>query len=52
MADFADDNLIIAQVVKSARPKGKLCRLIIKRNALETDRMFSRGEISVTSRYQ
>jgi hypothetical protein len=32
-----DDNLIIAQVVKSARPKGKLCRHIINRNAFETD---------------
>ena len=26
-----------ADVVKSARPKGKLCRHIIKRNAFETD---------------
>jgi len=32
-----DDNFIIAQVVKSARPNGKLCRHIIKRNAFETD---------------
>jgi len=26
-----------ADAVKSARPKGKLCRHIIKRNAFETD---------------
>jgi len=26
-----------ADAVKSARPKGKLCRYIIKRNAFETD---------------
>ncbi len=32
-----DDNFIIAQVVKSARPKGKLGRHIIKKNAFETD---------------
>ena len=32
-----DDNLIRAQVVKSARPKGKLCRHKIKKNADETD---------------
>ncbi|MEA2006210.1 MAG: hypothetical protein U9O50_08165 [Acidobacteriota bacterium] len=46
-----DDNLIIAQVVRSARPKGKECRHRGKEVHGKRVECYAEGEINVSGTY-
>ncbi|MEA2005925.1 MAG: hypothetical protein U9O50_06675 [Acidobacteriota bacterium] len=46
-----DDNLIIAEVVRSARPKGKECRHRGKELHGKRVECYAEGKINVNSRY-